>query len=265
MSMHEADDMRLLSIPGVSCGGLRAFPFPIITCRKAEYVRPAAAVQAASAAGMRVVTVPSLPKSEYPNPDLDASSGGPPTAPPPPLTLGRLGAHRVHACTGYSGHLALLNAGGCQWGMHQAFLATSTERAYWEFQASPEVLNWRSFGQRHAVMNCSPVRSEQSSGSLNQTCRRRSALRAHRKLPGAALPAGLPSGGVWAAALHGCGGGHHPLRPRLAHRRHRDPRLRSRLQSALNSLRNLNSARLPVHQCLFTAFQPSGALQESAC
>ena len=139
------------------------------------------------------------------------------------------------------------------------------ERAYWEFQASPEVPDWRSFGQRHEVMNCSPVRSEQSSGSIKQTCRRRSALRAHRKLPGAALPAGLPSGGVWAAVLHGCGGGHHPLRPRLAHRRHRDSRLRARLQSAPNSLRNLNSASLPVHHCLFTTFQPSGALQESAC
>lgn len=46
-------------------------------------MRPVAAVQAATAAGMRVVTVPSLPKSEYPGPDGDASAGGPQTLPSP--------------------------------------------------------------------------------------------------------------------------------------------------------------------------------------
>lgn len=88
------------------------------------------------------------------------------------------------------------------------------------------------------------------------TCRCRSALRAHRELPGAALSAGLPSGGVWAASLHGCGGGHHPLGPRVAHRRHRDSRLRPRLQCAPSSLRNLKCARLPSIIALFLPFRP---------
>jgi hypothetical protein len=101
--------------------------------QEAPFVRP----QAATAAGMRVVVIPSLAKSEYPQPDPQAASGAK------------------------------------RWSL----LAPNPERWVHAF----------------SCLTCA---------GPADIAHRRSPFILRRLLPGAAIAAGLPATGLWAAAVH---------------------------------------------------------------